>query len=124
MLLFQVSDAPLQDDGVTKNGKRSMRTKNSKLVTLLTLGLALSLGVSAFADSNSADVELKCYVSGDTSANKIKFPPGSRPNPYSSLQDVEANPNCNTIVVLYSEATLDGGIQLDDGQSLIGRIGP
>lgn len=100
-----------------------MSSKTPFPITLLTLVVAISFGTSAYAD-NQPNKPKACFVIGDTSENQFRFAPGSRLNPYGSLQEVEANTTCKKIVVLYSETTLDGGIQLADGQKIVGRKGP
>ena len=65
-----------------------------------------------------------CYVKGDTSQNIVSHPLGSNRNPYGSLAVVEADTDCETIIVLYSSVALDGGITLTDSQKLEGRMGP
>lgn len=64
------------------------------------------------ANSALADV---CYVIGDTSNSFLSEPVGSRQNPYGSLADVQSNPDCETITVVYSDEVLDGGIVLRNG---------
>ena len=46
---------------------------------------------------------------------------GSRDYPWNLLSQAEADPDWKTLVVLYSEGELDCGIQLLDGQRLIGE---
>jgi hypothetical protein len=73
----------------------------------------------AFADKSD-----KCHVIGDTSNSDPSKSLGSNQNPYGSLADVEADANCDTIIVVYSSVVLDGGITLADGQDLKGKKGP
>jgi len=62
-----------------------------------------------------------CYVIGDTSDSKPMHTYGSQQNPYGSLGDVQADPDCVVINVLYSDIPLDGGIVLKDGQRIEGK---
>lgn len=65
-----------------------------------------------------------CYVIGDTSGNNLSAPLGSLDNPYGSLAAIQADTGCDTLIVLYSEFPLDGGITLRNGQELLGHSGP
>ena len=85
--------------------------------------LRLSATLLFIALSNAALAD-ECYVTGDTSKNKLSRPEGSKQNPYGSLAAVEGDAGCDTIIVVYSSVVLDGGITLADGQDLKGKKGP
>jgi hypothetical protein len=66
----------------------------------------------------------ECHVIGDTSGNDLSQPLGSMTNPYGTLAALQADTGCDTLIVLYSEFPLDGGITLRNGQELLGYPGP
>jgi len=96
---------------------RKVRNRLAATVALAAI-LLLSTG-SAWCSKT-----VECFVSGDTSANSISHPLGSKKNPYASLAEVEANAQCDKVIVLWSGSVLDGGIALRPGQTLEGERGP
>lgn len=89
-----------------------------------TIRFIVCLALASIASSSWAGKSVSCYVSGDTSGNDTKKPLGSAKNPYDSLAAVEANAQCDEIIVVWSGVTLDGGIALRDEQRLKGKKGP
>ncbi|QBY04069.1 right-handed parallel beta-helix repeat-containing protein [Thalassotalea sp. HSM 43] len=86
-------------------------------------GIILLLA-SSFATTNIfAATETGCFVIANTEANKTQATLGSKNNPYSSLDDVQADTSCDVIHVLYSDTELDGQIILRDGQKIFGKKG-
>lgn len=67
------------------------------------------------------------FVRADTRANKPNKPLGSRKNPFATLADVQAASGPGDVICVMESASsippLDGGIQLQDDQLLIG-LGP
>lgn len=88
----------------------------SRILTVIATVLLYLLSGAAVADT--------CYVIGNTSENDLSKPPGSMGNPYGSLAAIQADNTCDTLIVLFSETALNGGITLRNGQELIGQPGP
>ncbi|KGJ99057.1 hypothetical protein [Thalassotalea sp. ND16A] len=89
-----------------------------RIISLLSAATLLCASTTALGKS-----PVNCYVSGDINQSKLNQPYGSKQNPYGSLLEVQADPECEVINVLYSETLLDGGIVLKDGQRLEGNKG-
>ena len=84
-----------------------MKTHNEKSISQLRMSaiLVASLTLSLPVLGSPTD---HCHVIGNTGDNNLSAPMGSQSNPYGSLADVEANPDCKKITVLYSDTALDG----------------
>ena len=69
--------------------------------------------------------EKKCHnVTRYVKAGLCDFGAGTKCSPYNSLQQAQADPSWDTLIVLASPFVLDGGITLKNGQKLIGEKDP
>ena len=85
--------------------------------TKIVLGVCVVIAMTAAGTANATTWHVKADMS--RSGN------GSNGRPFSTLQEAEAaSQPGDTIVVLPSKNALDGGIQLKDGQRLVGQGAP
>jgi hypothetical protein len=88
-------------------------------VALLSVVLSFMAACSDSDDTFAPVTDDRIYVMGGAMPGGS----GTEQTPYGSLAEVEANSLAgDSIVVLYSDTMLDGGVALKTGQQLSGRI--